>query len=108
MDKQEFSTGTQALRSCPVEVRFDSLFRNTPYTLTASPIEEEKLRGQEPLWAKQEAERRGTVVVWMTNEAWERARACPALCVACSNEVGPGPWHNEGCEDYAAGEKVAA
>lgn len=96
---------TPAPRSCPVEVPFANLYRNTPYTLTPTPEEREKIRGHEPAWARRQAREQGTVYVWITDEAWERIFA---PCHACQNEVDPGPWHKRDCEEYNADEKVAA
>lgn len=66
------------LRSNPVQVRLCDLYRNTPYTLTSSPYEREKLRGHEdPETLAQLLEQR-TAYVWVTDEAWERLHAAPA------------------------------
>lgn len=100
-----YATPTPAPRSCPVETRFDALLPGTWYTLTPTPEEREKLRGSDPTWAIDQARKQGTVFVWLTNEEYAR-RYAP--CHACENEVGPGPWHVEWCEEYNPDERVAA
>jgi hypothetical protein len=59
----------------PVEVPYTSLPPGSSYTVRCDPCEPAKVKGQESREVEAEATRRGTVIVWLTDDEWEQHRA---------------------------------